>query len=84
LAKNALYAINNKSRFRPNARMPTHNAKVGGFVILGSQGEGKGSQLEAPLRMSLERAIEYIGPDELVEATPNSLRLRKRIYAAMH
>jgi GTP-binding protein len=44
-----------------------------------SQGEGKGIQLEAPLKMTLERAIEYIGPDEYVEATPKSLRLRKRL-----
>ncbi|HEX8281583.1 MAG TPA: hypothetical protein VF551_09405 [Chthoniobacterales bacterium] len=36
-------------------------------------------QLEAPLKMSLERAIEYISADEFVEATPKSLRLRKRI-----
>ena len=62
--------------------MLTHNAKVGGFVILRSQGEGNGIQLEALLRMSLERAIEYIGPDEFVEATPRSLRLRKRILNA--
>ena len=47
-----------------------------------SQGEGKGIQLEAPLKMSLERAIEYIGADEFVEATPKSLRLRKRILNA--
>ena len=26
-----------------------------------SQGEGQGIQLEAPLKMSLKRAIEYIG-----------------------
>jgi len=39
----------------------------------------KGIQLEAPLRMSLERAIEYIEIDEYVKATPKSLRLRKRI-----
>ena len=30
---------------------------------------------------SLERAIEYIASDEFVEATPKSLRLRKRILA---
>ena len=47
-----------------------------------SQGEGKGIQLEAPLRMTLERAIEYIDIDEYVEATPKSLRLRKRILDA--
>ncbi|MBE9168521.1 translational GTPase TypA [Pleurocapsales cyanobacterium LEGE 06147] len=34
-------------------------------------------QLQAPLEMSLERALEYIGPDELVEVTPQSIRLRK-------
>ncbi|MGB3511091.1 MAG: translational GTPase TypA [Microcoleaceae cyanobacterium] len=34
-------------------------------------------QLQAPMDMSLERALEYIGPDELVEITPESIRLRK-------
>jgi GTP-binding protein len=44
-----------------------------------SQGEGKGIQLAPPLRLSLERALEYIAADEYVEATPKSLRLRKKI-----
>jgi len=44
-----------------------------------SSGDGKGIQLSPPLRFSLERAIEYIAPDEFVEATPKSIRLRKRI-----
>jgi GTP-binding protein len=44
-----------------------------------STGDGKGIQLEAPLKMSLERALEYIGPDEYVEATPLNLRMRKKI-----
>jgi GTP-binding protein len=34
-------------------------------------------QLQSPVDMSLERALEYIGPDELVEVTPISIRLRK-------
>ncbi|MDF2211106.1 translational GTPase TypA [Arthrospira platensis NCB002] len=34
-------------------------------------------QLQTPMDMSLERALEYIGPDELVEVTPESVRLRK-------
>jgi len=34
-------------------------------------------QLQTPVDMSLERALEYIGPDELVEVTPKSVRLRK-------
>ena len=34
-------------------------------------------QLQSPIEMSLERALEYIGSDELVEVTPESIRLRK-------
>jgi len=34
-------------------------------------------QLQTPVEMTLERALEYIGPDELVEVTPESIRLRK-------
>ncbi|MEC4896008.1 MAG: translational GTPase TypA [Oscillatoria sp. PMC 1051.18] len=34
-------------------------------------------QLQAPVEMSLERALEYINSDELVEITPESIRLRK-------
>jgi GTP-binding protein len=44
-----------------------------------SQGDGKGIQLNAPLKLSLERALEYIDVDEYVEATPKNLRLRKKI-----
>ena len=32
-----------------------------------------------PLQMSLEKAIEFIQDDELVEVTPKSIRLRKKI-----
>ncbi len=35
--------------------------------------------LAPAIKFSLERAIEYIAADELVEVTPNHLRLRKRI-----
>ena len=35
--------------------------------------------LKPAVKMSLERAIEYIEPDEFVEATPSFIRLRKRI-----
>lgn len=33
--------------------------------------------LQAPIDMGLERALEYISSDELVEVTPKSVRLRK-------
>jgi GTP-binding protein len=32
-----------------------------------------------PRELTLELALEYIGPDELLEVTPKSLRIRKRI-----
>jgi GTP-binding protein len=68
-----------------NARpedLPVNPSKEKHLTNIRSQGEGKGIQLEAPLRMTLERAIEYIDIDEYVEATPKSLRLRKRILDA--
>jgi len=44
-----------------------------------SQGEGVAAGLTPATQLSLERAIEYIAADELLEVTPSSLRLRKRI-----
>ena len=44
-----------------------------------SQGDGKGVQLAPPLKMSLERTLEYIAADEYVEVTPKNLRMRKKI-----
>jgi GTP-binding protein len=39
-------------------------------------------RLIPPRRLGLEQAIEFINDDELVEVTPASIRLRKRILAA--
>jgi GTP-binding protein len=55
---------------------PTRSKQLTNFRAAGAD---KGIQLTPPIRFSLERAIEYIAPDELVEATPKSIRLRKRI-----
>ena len=38
--------------------------------------------LVPPRELTLELALEYIGPDELLEVTPKSLRVRKRIADA--
>jgi GTP-binding protein len=38
--------------------------------------------LEPPRRMTLEDAMGYIADDELIEITPKSLRLRKRLLNA--
>jgi GTP-binding protein len=39
-------------------------------------------RLIPPRKMGLEQAIEFINDDELVEVTPNSIRLRKKVLAA--
>ena len=39
--------------------------------------------LSPPVKLTLERAISYIQDDELVEITPNVIRLRKK-YLDMH
>jgi len=59
--------------------MPINPTKEKHLSNVRSSGEGKGPQLAPPVRFSLERAIEYIASDEFVEATPKSIRLRKRI-----
>ena len=37
--------------------------------------------VRAPREMTLEGALEYIQDDELVEITPKSVRMRKRLLA---
>ncbi len=68
-----------------NARpddMPVNPCKAKKLTNMRSQGDGKGIQLAPPLVLTLERSLEYIAPDEYVEATPKSLRLRKKILDA--
>jgi len=65
-----------------NARendIPVNPVKEKKLTNMRSQGDGKGIQLNSPLVLSLERALEYIDVDEYVEATPHHLRLRKKI-----
>jgi len=44
-----------------------------------ASGKDDAIDLVPPLQLSLERAIEFIDDDELVEITPKSIRLRKRL-----
>lgn len=65
-----------------NAReqdLAVNPCKAKALTNMRSKGDGVGIQLDAPMRLTLERALEYIGPDEYVEATPHNLRLRKKI-----
>ncbi len=65
-----------------NARekdLPVNPCRVKKLTNMRSSGDGKGILLEPPVILNLERAIETITDDEYVEATPNNLRLRKKI-----
>jgi len=48
-----------------------------------ASGSDEAVRLTTPITLSLEEAIAYIDDDELVEVTPNAIRLRKR-YLAPH
>jgi GTP-binding protein len=43
-----------------------------------AKNEGLQDQLEVPVTLTLEDAIDYIGDDELVEITPVNIRIRKQ------
>jgi GTP-binding protein len=62
--------------------LPVNPVKEKHLDNMRSSGKDKTSKLTPPIRFSLERAIEYIDTDELVEATPKNIRLRKRILDA--
>ena len=63
------------------------NAKAGDLKVnacktkqltnMRSAGAEELDNLQSPIQMTLERALEYIGPDEMLEVTPESIRLRK-------
>ena len=42
-----------------------------------SKGEGKTEHFKVPQEMDLETSLQYIGDDELVEVTPENIRIRK-------
>ncbi len=68
-----------------NARpgdMPVNPCRAKRLNNMRSSGDGKGITLASPTILSLERSLEYIGPDEYVEATPKTLRMRKKILNA--
>ena len=69
------------------------SAKEGDMVVnvakakqLGNQrssGTDKAIQLTPPIEFTLEEALEYIEDDELIEITPQNIRLRKRTLSSV-
>ncbi len=57
-------------------------AKAKQLTNMRASGSDKGIQLAPPITFTLEEALEYIEDDELVEVTPHSIRLRKRVLDA--
>ena len=62
--------------------LPVNPAKAKHLDNMRASGSDKSIALTPPIKFSIERAIEYIANDELVEVTPNHLRFRKRILDA--
>jgi GTP-binding protein len=68
-----------------NARaddMPCNPTRTKQLTNIRASGSDKAIQLEPPVQMTLEKAIEWIAADEYVEATPGALRLRKKLLDA--
>ena len=57
---------------------PTREKKL---TNMRSKSSDENVQLEPPRELTLEAALEYIEDDELIEVTPKSIRLRKRLLA---
>jgi len=68
--------VGENSRKEDMAVNPTKEKKLTNIRAAGSD---KNILLKPPRIMSLEVALEYIEEDELVEVTPSSIRLRKKI-----
>ena len=65
-----------------NARaedMPVNICKAKQLSNMRSKGDGGMEHINSPKIMGLEEALEYIADDELVEVTPKTIRIRKRI-----
>ncbi len=54
-------------------------AKARKLTNVRASGSDEAIRLTPPRELTLEQALEFIDTDELVEVTPESIRLRKRL-----
>ena len=59
--------------------MPVNPTREKKLTNIRAAGSDKNIILKPPRELSLEAALEYIEDDELVEVTPNKIRLRKML-----
>jgi GTP-binding protein len=57
-------------------------AKAKKLSNMRSSGSDDATRLTPPIEHTLEQALEYIDDDELVEVTPNFIRMRKKVLGA--
>lgn len=62
-----------------NNDLPVNPTKAKQLTNIRAAGSDENIQLTPPLNYSLEQALEFIDDDELVEITPSSIRLRKKL-----
>ncbi|HUF72598.1 MAG TPA: translational GTPase TypA [Gammaproteobacteria bacterium] len=59
--------------------LPVNPTKAKQLTNIRAAGSDENILLTRPVRFSLEEALEFIDDDELVEVTPKSIRLRKKL-----
>ena len=64
-----------------NEDMPVNVCKKKQLTNTRASGSDDALRLVPPKQMSLEQCLEFLGDDELLEVTPQHLRLRKRILS---
>ena len=62
--------------------MVVNPCKAKALTNMRSKATDDAIQLEPPRLLSLEQSLEFIDDDELLEVTPESLRLRKKVLNA--
>jgi len=62
-----------------NNDLPVNPTKGKQLTNIRAAGSDENIVLTPPLRFSLEQALEFIDDDELLEVTPGSIRLRKKL-----
>ncbi len=71
-----IVGVNNR-----NQDLPVNPTKGKQLTNIRAAGSDENIILTPPLRLSLEQALEFIDDDELVEVTPASIRLRKKLLS---
>tara|TARA_R110002049_G_scaffold196523_17_gene365698 strand:+ start:1192 stop:3030 length:1839 start_codon:yes stop_codon:yes gene_type:complete len=61
--------------------LPVNPTKGKQLTNIRAAGTDENIQLTTPVKLSLEGALEFIDDDELVEITPTSIRLRKKLLS---